>query len=348
MSEMRTLLADTAARVMRDAGDAFSPRLWQAIEDAGLPAAAIDEQKGGAGADLGDAMTILRVAGSHALPAPLAETMLAGWLLSESGLAVPPGPLTAAPVERAALPTLTRTQGVWRLAGNARFVPWAHGSAAIAVLAAHDGKLMVARVAPDRCLLERGKSLADEPRDDLRFDDVTLAPEDAAPAGRAVDAEALWRRGALARVAQMTGALEAVLELTVRYAGERVQFGRPIGKFQAIQQQVAELAALVAASGVACDAAIAAAERDAAAFEIAAAKARISEAAGPAAAIAHQVHGAIGFAREHRLNLYTRRLWTWREEFGDESFWWTWLGRTVARVGGEKLWPFLTDPRKPL
>lgn len=348
MSEMRSLLADTAARVMRDAGDAFSPRLWRTIEAAGLPAAAIDEQNGGAGADLGDAMTILRVAGGHALPAPLAETMLAAWIFSGSGIATLAGPLTVAPVERAALPTLARSGNGWRLAGTARFVPWAQAAASIAVLAAHEGGLMVVRVAADRCVLDRGKSLADEPRDDLRFDDVALAPEDVAPAGRGIDADALWRRGALARVAQMTGALEAVLELTVRYAGERVQFGRPIGKFQAIQQLVAELAAHVAASAVACDGAIAAAERSDATFEVAAAKARISEAAGLAAAIAHQVHGAIGFAREHRLNLYTRRLWSWREEFGDETYWWAWLGRTVARVGGDKLWPFLTDPRKPL
>lgn len=329
MSEMRTILADTATRVMSGAGDAFSPRLWRALEEAGLAAAGVAEDKGGAGADLGDAMAILRVAGSHALPAPLAETMLAAWLLSESELAVPPGPLTVAPVERAALPKLARTREGWRLAGTARFVPWARDAAAIAVLAAHDGSVMVARVAPGRCALERGETLADEPRDDLRFDDVTLAPGDAAPAGRGIDADALWRRGALARAAQMTGALEAVLDLTVRYAGERVQFGRPIGKFQAIQQQVTELAAHVAASGVACDAAIAAAERGDATFAL-------------AAAIAHQVHGAIGFAREHRLNLYTRRLWSWREEFGDENYWWGWLGRAAAQVGGEALWPFLT------
>ena len=291
-------------------------------------------------------MAILRVAGRFALPAPLAETMVAAWLLSESGLAVPPGPLTVAPVERAALPILARASGGWRLVGTARVVPWARDASSIAMLAAHEGHVMVARVAPDRLALTRGATLADEPRDDLRFDNVTLAAGDVAPAGRGIDLDALWRRGALARVAQMTGALEAVLDMTVRYAGERVQFGRPIGKFQAIQQQVAELAAQVAASGVACDGAIAAAERGAATFEIAAAKARVSEAAGLAAAIAHQVHGAIGFAREHRLNLYTRRLWSWREEFGDESYWWGWLGRTVAAVGGEALWPFLTDPSK--
>ncbi|HXQ52238.1 MAG TPA: acyl-CoA dehydrogenase family protein [Stellaceae bacterium] len=343
MSEMRSLLADAAARAMSGAGEAFSPALWRALEDAGLAAAWLAEDKGGAGADLGDTMAILRVAGRHALAAPLAETLLAAWLLSESRLAIPAGPLSIAPVERGALPTLARAGKGWRLSGEARHVPWARDAKALAVLATHDGRIHVARVAVDKSALTHGENLAGEPRDAVRFGDVVLAADAVAPAG--VDFDALWRRGALCRAATMAGALDEVLDLTVRYCGERVQFGRPIGKFQAIQQQVAELAAMVAASGVAADAASAAAERGNATFAIAAAKARIGEAAGPAAAIAHQVHGAMGFAREHRLNLYTRRLWSWREEFGDESYWWGWLGRAAARVGGDALWPFLTGPR---
>ena len=137
----------------------------------------------------------------------------------------------------------------------------------------------------------------------------------------------------------MTGALETILSLTVRYAQERVQVGRPIGEFQAIQQQISVLASHVAAAVAAAQGAIDRAARSDADFEIAAAKTRIGEAAGISAVIAHQVHGAMGFTHEHSLQLSTRRLWAWRDEFGSEAEWAEWIGRAVARVGGSGLWP---------
>jgi acyl-CoA dehydrogenase len=356
MSEMRPLLADTAARVFTrhctrellaaaEAGSFPSP-LWQAIEAAGLATASIAEDKGGSGADLGDVMAILRAAGHHAAPVPLAETLLAAWIFSESGFAVPPGPLTIAPVLRGELPALHRDGAGWRLEGRARFVPWARDCAEAAVLAYDGRRLCVAQVALLPAMVAPGRNLAGEPRDEVDFADLSLAAARVAPAGTGIDFDALWRRGALARTTAMAGALEQVLALTVGYAMERQQFGRPIGKFQAVQQQIAVLAAQVAAAGAATDAAIAAAERGPAGFEIAAAKARIGEAATLVAAIAHQVHGAMGFTREHRLHLSTRRLWAWREEFGDETYWRRWLGRGALKLGGEGLWPFLTGSDK--
>ncbi|MGH7087684.1 MAG: acyl-CoA dehydrogenase family protein [Stellaceae bacterium] len=334
MSEMRPLLVDAATRAMAGAGEDYSDALWRAIEAAGLPGAMLAEQKGGSGADWGDAMAILRVAGKLALPAPLAESMLAQSLLSECGLSVPAGPLTVAPVERDTV-TLARTRNGWRLEGRARFVPWARVAGWIATLALHeDGRPFVALVPRSDIGIEPAANLADEPRDTITF--ATDVPADAA----APAAMGLQGRGAMARAAMMAGALEAVLELTVRYAGERQQFGRAIAKFQAIQQQIAELAGHVAAAGVAADAAAAAPEDG---FMLAVAKARVSEACGPVAAIAHQVHGAMGFAREHRLNLYTRRLWSWRDEFGDEAYWWGVLGRAAAQAGSAGLWPLVTD-----
>jgi acyl-CoA dehydrogenase len=58
--------------------------------------------------------------------------------------------------------------------------------------------------------------------------------------------------------------------------------------------------------------------------------------------IAHQVHGAMGFTYEHRLHHYTKRLWSWRDDFGTEVYWNTLLGRKALEVGGDGLWPFLT------
>ena len=152
----------------------------------------------------------------------------------------------------------------------------------------------------------------------------------------------MWVYGALARAAQMAGALESILAQSVRYATERKQFGRPIGAFQAIQHQLAILAGHTAASGMAAANACRAAERGDPTFEVAAAKVRVGEAAGVGASIAHQTHGAIGFTYEHSLHFSTRRLWSWRAEFGSESVWAAELGRRAAARGADQLWADLT------
>ena len=164
------------------------------------------------------------------------------------------------------------------------------------------------------------------------------------PLPNAVLADSVRGAGALLRAAQMAGAMEAALDLATTYANDRVQFGRPIGKFQAVQQQLALLAEEAAAALVAVEsAAICLAEqRQSAEFAVGAAKVRAGEAAGTVAEIAHQVHGAIGFTEEHSLHYLTRRLWSWRDEFGDKSYWAAFLGRRIAAAGGAGLWPLIT------
>src|SRR5207245_5198653 len=148
--------------------------------------------------------------------------------------------------------------------------------------------------------------------------------------------------GALVRSAQMAGGLEFLLAQTVKYVSERKQFGRPIGSFQTIQHQAAILAGHAAAAGIAAATAFRAADRGDAAFDIAVAKVRAGEAAGLGAGIAHQCHGAIGFTYEHSLHFVTRRLWSWRAEFGAESEWAGALGRDIALRGADGLWPHIT------
>jgi acyl-CoA dehydrogenase len=123
---------------------------------------------------------------------------------------------------------------------------------------------------------------------------------------------------------------------------ERQQFGRPIAQFQAIQQQLAVLAGEVAACQRAADSlndALVSLNR----LDIAIAKARISEAVGAATEIAHQVHGAMGYTMEHGLNLRTRRLWCWRDEYGNEGYWQQAIGRFVVSKGAENAWQTVTD-----
>jgi acyl-CoA dehydrogenase len=331
------LFADQATGALVNAAETGTrPReLWRLVEEAGF-ADALGEASGIVG--IVDAVAILRAAGRHAAPLPLAETMLARFALAAVPLPAPAGPLALAPVERDDVLALRRATGGWHLSGVARRVPWAREAPRIAVVAGG----MVALVAPGQTEIRRAANLAGEPRDTVTFDH-SLAADAAAPLPKTVDAHLLYRLGALCRAAQMAGALEAALALTVQYASDRVQFGRPIGKFQAIQQQLAQFAEQVAAATVAVTASAEAIAAGGDAFFAAAiAKIRAGEAAGKGSEIAHQVHGAIGFTHEHRLHHLTRRLWSWRDEFGVESAWSIALGRQVATEGAEAFWPSLT------
>lgn len=146
---------------------------------------------------------------------------------------------------------------------------------------------------------------------------------------------------ALSRAALMAGALERILDQSIAYATEREQFGRPIAKFQAVQHNLAVLAGEVAAARCAYDSAVAACGTARFADRVAAAKARVGEAAGVGAEIAHQVHGAMGFTHEHSLHHFTRRLWAWRDEHERETAWQVRLGRRVAAGGADQVWEFL-------
>ena len=159
----------------------------------------------------------------------------------------------------------------------------------------------------------------------------------------AAEARHLHDYCALLRLAQIVGALEGALTLSIDYARERKQFGRPIGQFQAVQQQLALFGAETAAVACATRSAFrAAAAHGDACFQIAAAKLRANMAIGLATATAHQVHAAIGFTWEHSLRLFTQRLMSWRSEFGNDRYWSERLGAAVAARGAGHFWSDLT------
>ena len=320
-----TILYDSAMRLF---GDHVTPKLlgaaeagewpealWEAVAEAGY----LDVLAGGPGSMV-EAVAILRAAGHHAAPIPLPETMLARWLCAAAGIDAPEGRLSVAVAEP----------------GEAAVVPWGATAAAVAIVSGPSLRL----AGRDQLRLEPGASLAGEPRDLLH----TTGEGPSVPLPNAVSADLVRGIGALMRAAQMAGAMEAALDFATRYANDRVQFGRPIGKFQAIQQQLALLAEEAAASLVAVEsAALAVAEAlPSAEFAIPAAKIRAGEAVAAVTDIAHQVHGAIGFTEEHSLHYLTRRLWSWRDEFGDEAYWAGLLGRRIAASGGAGLWSLIT------
>jgi hypothetical protein len=339
-----TILYDSAMRlfgdhvtpaVLQEASEGLWPgALWQAVDEAGYLDALLDG-RGNLPANMAEAVTILRAAGHHAAPIPLAETMLARFLCAAAQLSAPDGVLSVAPVE----PGDRLILGGGAVTGSAGHVPWGLEAEAIVVIG--DGDL--ALVSGGAFGWDAGDNLANEPRDHLSAAGARGETR-ALPAG--IDAGAVLRLGALMRAAQMAGAMEAALDLSARYVNERIQFGRPIGKFQAIQQQMAVLAEHAASTLVAVEnAARAVAEgRPSAEFACMAAKIRAGEAAGKVADIAHQVHGAMGFTEEYTLHHLTRRLWSWRDEFGNEAYWARVLGRQIASAGADGLWPLITAP----
>jgi len=345
------IVAETAARIFADLADPQSltrakddrwrAPLWRALEDAGLPLAWVPENLGGAGAGLADGFAILSAAGRHALPVPLAETLAAGWLLAQAGIAAPSGPMTIAPVR-----PLDRTElnSDDTLSGRATGVPFAQEAAHIALLALEGHEPAIALVKAEDCRIGEGRNLAGEPSNAVTFERVK--PLRLAPLPPRFDRGALLLMGAAIRSVQIAGALEAILTLSVAYANERVAFERRIGKFQAVQQNLARLAgetaAALAVAGSAADTIARAREfDDAVLLEAASAKIRCAEAATEGAAIAHQVFGAIGFTNEHILHRFTLRMLSWRDDFGNESWWAAELGKHVARRGAEEFWPMV-------
>ena len=345
MSDMRDEMLRTLDRIVEDTvtialreaadqkasgggaarGDATAP-LWNALGEAGITAI------GAGGEDdvaFADAMELVRRAGYHALPVPLAETIIARRMLARVGIAAPDGALTVAVPGAGSLPR--EISG--RLTGTVHSVPF--GRTATHAVVATEGRLHLADIRD--ALVTRGTNMAGEPRDSLDLARAAVVAS-ASAATAAADLEA---EGALIRSAALSGALSACLDHCLTWVNDRIQFGKPIAKHQAVQHLLAQLAEETAAGGAAADMAIEASATAPARFEIAIAKARVGEAAGKAANIAHASFGAMGFTREHMLHYTTRRLWSWRNEFGSEVYWQAELGRAVAAVGGRKLWPML-------
>lgn len=351
VTESDNIVAETAARIFADLADpqtinkarddGWKDRLWQALSDAGLTLAWVPEQQGGAGANLNDGFTILGAAGRNALPVPLAETLLAGWLLAQAGIESPTGAMTVAPA-RPRDRIVLNVDGT--LSGLCRCVPFAKSAEHIAVIAAADKGAAIALVKTEDCRVSEGQNLAGDGSDTVTFERTKVIRGARAPAG--FDPTALMLMGATVRSVQAAGALETILSLSVRYANERVAFERPIGKFQAVQQNLARLAgetaaALTAAGSAADTIAQTPTFDDTVLLEAAAAKIRTGEAAADGSAIAHQVHGAIGFTNEHVLHRFTLRLLSWRDDFGSESHWAAALGNLVAARGASQFWPML-------
>ena len=345
MSEIRVMLEETVTRLFGEQvtteriataeKGVWLGELWDTLEQTGLTRPHLAEDVGGAGGTWLEAFVIARAAGRHCVPLPVVETMLAGWLLAQAGVPVPDGPSSVAPTPLAGDALASDT-----ITAELEAVPWGRHVRHVVVTAERGGRTVIAAVPVQGARVSHGCNVALEPRDTLGLTNHRTAGSGEA----SVPAAIVEQYGAMLRAAQMAGALEAILEMAVRYATERVQFGRPIAKFQAIQHELARLAGWVAEAGCAAEVACrAAAEGGDPSVEIAAAKVVVGEAAEHGPRIAHQVHGAIGFTYEHALHFATRRLWAWRAEFGTPERWADRLGERTLAAGADALWPWVTS-----
>ena len=348
---MTAMIADTAERLFSDfAAQAFAaiPKrpgdgalpwdapMWQAVEELGFPLALLYEASGGFDLDPLSALGLVRQAAAHALPLPIGETMLANRVLAQAGLALADGPAALV-----AGVSITRGGDSWRLSGAATGVPWGRHLQTVVIC---DASGRIARLTGG-WHVDEGRNIAGEPRDTLHFE---LAVDKADTAQSSFTPDLVNGLGALIRAQALSGALEGVLKRCIAYVTERVQFGRPLGKFQAIQHNIAIMATNTAAARAGADMAAAAFPdvlSDPARFlrQVAAAKLRAGEAASLCAPLAHQVHGAIGVTREYALHPLTTRLWAWRDEHGSESDWADHLGAEALAQGAQGYWPYLTE-----
>ncbi|MFO1319301.1 MAG: acyl-CoA dehydrogenase family protein [Burkholderiales bacterium] len=297
----------TPALVRTIEGGGSSAALWSDIEASGFLDALVPEAHGGAGLSLTDIHPLVEACGRTALPLPVAETMMARALMA--GSPMPAGPVALATGARDA-------------AGAIACPTTAFATTAAFVLVSVDGELRVLPANTAEQSASASGALA-----------ATLQWSAAAARGsQGVGASSIDLRAVQACLlaARMAGTMTRLFRMTLGHANDRVQFGKPIGRFQAIQHQIsvmAEHSALARSAGrLGCASSTPLPSPRAAAI----AKAVTSESAPPVAAIAHAVHGAIGITAEFDLQLFTRQLHEARLCAGTESYWY-------ARVGTERL-----------
>ena len=283
--------------------------LWAPLSAMGFADALLPEEAGGAALALEQAFDLFEACGRHALPLPLPETLWARALLQHAGLPLPAGPMG---LGLAAAPPQGQVNGdLW--------VEVSAGRCCDHVLAQTTRGLRLLAVA-DAQVHPHG--LAMDARMGWHTAQVQAAPL------LSVQAD-LKAAQALLAAAQMSGAMMAVFEQSLAHANQRQQFGKPIGQFQAIQHNLSVLAEQVFAARMAARLACQGQIDQVQPLRVAVAKARTSQAAQQVTALAHGLHGAMGFTSEFDLQLRTRRLYAWRMCAGAESHWQQVLGRAV-------------------
>ncbi|GLZ53720.1 acyl-CoA dehydrogenase family protein [Actinomycetospora sp. NBRC 106378] len=280
-------------------------------------------------APVGEQVAAARVLGAGVTDGPTIEDLVARQVLAAAGRPVPDGPLTVVFDDRVAVRDTDGDRVV--LDGELVRVPWARSATTVLVTQGAHGPL-VTLLESGSAVVGNGRNLAGEPRESLTLHEMTVPASPLDPEAATGAAQRL----ALLRAASIAGAARRASELAIAHVREREQFGRPLASFQAVKQSVAELVEEVAL----VEAAVAVGAERGGVFGVAVAKAQASASVGEITRIAHQLHGAIGFTERSALRHATTRLWSWRDEDGDER---AWAGRLGAlAVGADDLWGLVT------
>lgn len=303
---------------------------WAELDELGLVRLTGAEDKGGGGASWVEGRALVEAAVRHGVRVPVAENdLLAGWLRDEVGI-------------DSAVGNAVSTVAILDENGVANNVPWAGEADAIVVVWPVDEGYRAAEVPAARARLTSGENLLGEPRD-------TIAVELDSIIGLPVAAETvagLRRRSALVRAVQVSAALERSLDLALEYVPVRVQFGRPIAKLQAVQNMLADIATETALARSSTDSALTKALVDGWSAEgldflVAVARSCAGHAASVVVRNAHQVFGAVGTTREHRLHDYTRAALAWRGEYGAVRSWDLQVSAAARNAGPGGLWALI-------
>ncbi|MGH6626982.1 MAG: acyl-CoA dehydrogenase family protein [Burkholderiaceae bacterium] len=273
--------------------------LWDSLAGAGFLDLLAPEAEGGADLSLAELFPILSHFGRYTVPVPVAQAIVARALVA-SQFALPAGMVTlAGSLRREADGSLTSA-----------LTPY--GMLADFVLANDDGALLLLPcAAAQRQATGVNHSLT-----------TTLTwPDDRHAISAPHGGELLPAFAAALHAALLSGAMNRVFEMTLQYCNDRVQFGKSLGKFQAVQHQLSVMAENTAAASIAAEAAFQDTGKTPSRLAAAMAKARTSEAAVLVASTAHALHGAIGVTQEYDLQLLTRRLHEWRMAHGSEAYW---------------------------
>jgi len=300
--------------------------LWRELSELGLARLTGSAASGGSGAGWPEAAELLSAAATAGVHTPLVEhDLLAGALL-----------------EVASLPVDDRLRTVAELdsTGVAHAVPWASSAASIVTLWRSGDTWLLADLDVGAVgEIVPGRNLVGEPRDRVAVDTAALR-------ATAIDGTSVAQyrlKGALARAIQVCAALDRAVTLSCEHASTRTQFGRPLARFQAVQNLIADMAAECALARATTEAALADAVRDDwsgedLGFRVAAARSCAGHATTTVVRNAHQVHGAIGTAREHDLHRFTRAALAWRSEFGSVGSWDRRLAAAATAAGPDGLW----------
>ena len=337
----------TFVRDMEEDDRGFTADMWQKIAQVGWLGLIVPEEHGGTGQNLVDLGILLEEVGHGVMPGPFFNTALvtvaildagsdaqkaeylpriaAGDLIATAAILEPYSRLDANGINLEA----SASGDAYTLNGTKMFVENAHAADYLLVAARTGGSgedgitLLLVDAQSDGVSVDKLKTIATDNQCEVTFNNVSVpAANVLGEAGNGwSQLRLLLQKGAALRCCQMVGALQEVLDMTVEYVKNRVQFGRPIGSFQAIQHYCANMATDVDGSRFITYQAIwRLGEGLPSDLEVSSAKAWVSDSAQRVAATAHQCHGAIGFTQEHDLQLFTRRLKAWEVSFGDGDY----------------------------